>query len=127
MTAYRVSSGRVAWQVVDGEAVIIHFESSAYSSLSKSGTYIWNLLASQARGVESVAAQVSARYATPYEQVLPDVRAFIEGLKTERLVVEEKHGQPGTPTDSSAPASETYESPQHTKHGELEKLILSGE
>ena len=46
---YVANTDRVLWRVVDGEAVLVHKETSYYYSLNTTGTVIWELLSAEAQ------------------------------------------------------------------------------
>ena len=123
--AYRVDEDHVAWRIVDGEAVIIHNESSIYYSLNRTGTYIWNGLTERAACVDDIVRGVSAHNGSAGE-IATDVRDFLKQLVQEDLVVETEGDAPADPENAREPAG-PYERPELAQFGELERLILSGE
>ncbi|HEY2989795.1 MAG TPA: PqqD family protein [Candidatus Binatia bacterium] len=128
MTRHSINTERVTWEVTDGEAVIVQFESSAYYALNPSGTYVWSLLAELPAGVEELTKKVAAGYGKAAGEIAADINAFVARLKAEGLVIEQAHGNGAPPyaPDKSLPNG-SYQPPQLTRFGELEKLILSGE
>jgi hypothetical protein len=128
MDQYTINTEQVTWELTDGEAVVIHFETSAYYGLNVSGTYLWLELANGPVGSAELAAKIAARYGKRLEEITPDVDTFLRSLKIEDLLVED--GKPGAAPARTAELSspkDTYQPPSLTKFGELEKLILSGE
>ena len=127
--AHVVNRDKVAWRVVDDEAVVIHSETSEYFSLNRTGTWLWSLL-EQPQTSTDLAAALSARYARPLDETGPDVTGYLEELTEAGLIV--PAGEPEPRAVSAAPAGaavppDGYEPPQLVKFGNLETLILSGE
>jgi hypothetical protein len=75
------------WRIVDGETVVINLTSTHYYSLNKTGTYVWNLLLEGGQSVDDLAGAVAARFGQPLDVVLGDVRALIDDLRREELIV----------------------------------------
>jgi hypothetical protein len=129
MVAYLVNRDRVAWRVVDDEAVIIHSETSDYFSLNRSGTWLWNLM-DLPRSRNDLAAALSARYGRPAGEASADVDAYLEHLVTAGLLLHDTEAAAIAMSAGSADAAaprDGYEAPQVVKFGNLETLILSGE
>ena len=55
--------------------------------MNKTGTYVWNLLLEGDRSVDDLAGAVAARYGQPLDVVIGDVRALIDDLRREELIV----------------------------------------
>lgn len=128
MKQYSINTERVTWEIADGEAVIVHFESSAYYALNPTGTYIWTMLAEKPDNAGTLSDRVAASYAKSPGEILADIEQFLENLEQEDLVTEQ-----ATPSSTKAPPPDPsgpnggYQPPRLTRFGELEKLILSGE
>jgi hypothetical protein len=126
MQRYSINAQRVTWELTDGEAVIVHFESSAYYGLNGSGTYIWSRLTDGAADADDLAQMLAARYGKRPAEIAGDLEGFLGSLKAEDLITESAAGAPPAhPGESSL--HDGYQPPRLTKFGELEKLILSGE
>jgi hypothetical protein len=127
MALYAINADHVTWEVADGEVVVLHFESSAYFALNRSGTCLWTRLAQGPTDPRDLAAGIAAVSGRPVGEVAADVAAFLENLKSEDLVLE-REAAPGVPAAPAGPCEAgAYEPPQVTKFGELAQLILSGE
>ena len=130
MSLIAANADKVAWRVVDGDAVIVHADSSAYYGLNSTGTFIWEAIATAPLAVEEIAARLSARYGLERETVRADVDAFVASLGGEGLLLEAV--DPTTRSLTSVPScsgrpSADYERPTLARFGELEQLVLSGE
>jgi hypothetical protein len=130
MSRISANADKVAWRVVDGEAVIVHADSSAYYGLNSTGTFIWEAIATAPLAAEEIAARLGARYGLDREAVRDDVDAFVASLGSEGLLLDAAGpvaGHPASIASGSGRASGGYERPTLAKFGELEQLVLSGE
>jgi hypothetical protein len=131
MRRYRANTDKVVWRIVDGEAVLVHADTSAYYGLNATGTSIWEALVSASLTPDEIGRRLSERYGVAADALLADVDAFLATVGNESLIVDAPapNGLPAdAPLASDGPRSERrYEPPSLTRFGELEKLVLSGE
>jgi hypothetical protein len=124
----KACTDNVAWRVVEGEAVLVHAETSAYFGLNRTGTALWVALAGGARTAEELVQVLGAKDGAGLLQAREDVDVFLRSLVSAGLASTSENG-------ASAPSVETttqssggpYEAPALSPFGELEQLILSGE
>ncbi len=83
---WRLRADGLDWRVVDGEAVILDAERSAYNATNASGTVLWTRLQHGATRSELVAA-LSARFAIERARAEADVDAFLADLRSRGLLV----------------------------------------
>ncbi len=134
---YLINSENAAWRIVDGEAVILSADTTYYYSLNKTGTLLWRLLLEQELSVDELAAGLAERFGQPSARVAKEVKALIELLHADRLILEDSGGESGA---TAGPVAELvaelvaaegveggYERPSLEKFDTLEKLIVSGE
>jgi hypothetical protein len=76
---------QVAWQVIDGEAVIIDLASGVTIGLNPSGTFIWTKLLEQDDA--AAAEAVVNEYGIAREEAAADVAELIATLRERNLVV----------------------------------------
>jgi Coenzyme PQQ synthesis protein D (PqqD) len=76
----------LAWQLVDGEGVIVDLERRLVIGLNPTGSLIWSLLKDHDEA--AIAAKVAARFDVAPEAAQADVREFFEVLKARGLAVE---------------------------------------
>jgi hypothetical protein len=130
MARYRVNEALVAWSVVDGEAIVVHTETTDYFSINQSGTWVWTLLAQQPRSQDELAALLAARYGRSADESASESSEFLAQLAAAHLLLRADEAA-ATATALHAAGAETvagyYEPPQLVQFGHLETLILSGE
>jgi hypothetical protein len=131
MHCYRANTEKVVWRVVDGEAVLVHADTSAYYGLNAAATCIWEALVTASLTRDDIAQRLSTRYNLDADVLLSDVDAFLTIVEKESLIVEmaPSNGHPAdtSPTSDGHGRNGRYEPPSLTRFGELEKLVLSGE
>jgi coenzyme PQQ synthesis protein D (PqqD) len=131
MQCYRANTEKVVWRIVDGEAVIVHADTSAYYGLNATATCIWETLASASVTREDIGRRLSVRYGAAADALFADIDAFLAAAGKEELVVEaplSNGNSTDEPRTSETPRPEgRYEPPSLSRFGELEKLVLSGE
>ncbi len=93
--AFRVNTPRVAHQTIDGETVIIDFETGAYFSTDGIGAVIWEGIARNST-YGALVGWLCARYTGARAEIERAVACFLKELEDECLIV---------PCDSAADAA----------------------
>src|SRR5688572_17523119 len=88
MRRVQANTDIAAWRIVDGEAVIVHAVSSAYYGLNKTGTFIWESIASEPMASHDVADRVTERFGVTADSIRDEVEAFLVSLEAEGLACE---------------------------------------
>lgn len=78
---------RVAWQTVDGEAVVLDLATGRAIGLNATGTLVWTYLPSESE--ESIAARVAETFGVDPVTARADVAEFVAMLRDRRLIAEE--------------------------------------
>jgi coenzyme PQQ synthesis protein D (PqqD) len=79
-------SPRLAWQMIDGEAVILDVASARTLGLNPAGALIWTLLPDHDE--LEIAAALARRFAVDVEAALGDLREFVGDLRARGLLEE---------------------------------------
>ncbi len=79
-------SPRCAWQVLEGEAVILDLEGHKLMGLNPTGSFVWGLLDGR-RTLAQIAAAVADRFQVSVDRAAADVSAFA-GLLSHRGLIE---------------------------------------
>ena len=137
LTRYRVDDANVACRVVDGEAVLLHADSTAYFGVNQTGTLLWTRLATAPQTAEELSAWARGFFVDAPADAADQISTFLSCLLERRLVEAVDDGAAATPPgiaarDASQAATADgkrvpWETPELEQFGELEKLILSGE
>jgi hypothetical protein len=75
---------RIAWQVLDGEAVLIDLEEGRSLGLNAAGSLLWPRLATSS--VDELAELLVAEFAIDHEAALRDVEAFLSLLRARGFI-----------------------------------------
>ncbi len=78
-------SARCAWQVVEGEAVILDLEGHKLMGLNPTGSFVWGLLDGK-RTLAEISAAVAERFQVPAERAVADVSQFAAMLSERGLI-----------------------------------------
>lgn len=95
MRRYRVNPRKVVHQTIDGETIVIQFDTGIYYSLAGTGADIWGLLV-DGSSTEEIVSRLEDRYDADPGVIRANVDALVEQLAQEDLI------EPG---DSVAPAA----------------------
>jgi len=122
VSGYRINEPAVISEVIEGEAIILNFESGTYYSLNQSARSIWEDLAA---GVEAalLTERLGSRYGPGVTMRSVDVEDFVAELEREQLIV----AAPDRVAPALEPAASTegdYESPRLEKFTDLQELLL---
>jgi hypothetical protein len=119
----RVNTPLVASQIIDGEAVLIHFETGCYYSAGRGGAEVLRLLEA-GLDLGQIVEDLADRYAAPGD-VREDVFDFVGRLVEEGLVADAPPRDAGTPAVAPADSRPVLEeAPGLEKYTDLEDLLL---
>jgi hypothetical protein len=121
---YAVRAEHTAEQLIDGEAVVINFDTYHYYGLNGTATAIWSLLKAGGREPAELASALSTAFQAPLSTVSPDVDRAIAALLDEGLI---ETTDAAAEVAAEVAATSAYVAPQLEKHGKLDQLMLSGE
>lgn len=125
---FQANTEAAAWRIVDGEAVIVHADTSAYYGLNKTGSFIWESILQEGLPSRVIGERLGTRFGVDSGAIQGEVDAFLASLAAEGLVRDGKASPLAQRANGeSAGAGDTYEPPRIERFGELEQLVLSGE
>jgi hypothetical protein len=119
---YRVNEPHVISEVIEGEVIILNFESGTYYSLNESGMIVWQLILAGC-GRNELLVQLKQRYADGTAVSQPDLEALLQQLENEALIVP-AHSSGTHPDAHIMSTSGPYEIPQLEKFTDLQSLLL---
>ncbi len=129
MRKFAIDQDNCAFRIADGEAILIHSETTFYYGLNEVGTQIWQMLLDGDVTAEEVASRLHGEGDPPAE-LLGACAAFLEELAEEQFLAGE--GDAATqPSLAGAAGDAEWEAPvwmpQITKFNSLDDLIVTGE
>jgi hypothetical protein len=116
-TSYQVATAKVAHEIIDGEAVVIHLETGHYYSLNGISSQLWQWFAAGA----SRGQILEALNPLTAEQV-GDLDRFIDSLVAEGIL--ESGAGPGV-AEPLAKYGAAFEVPALVKYSDMQNLLLS--
>ena len=130
MMRFQVNTDTAAWRFVDGQAVIVHAETSAYYGLNATASFIWEAILGEGLPAGEIGERLGTRFGVDSAKIQGEVETFLASLAAEGLVREGTASATDTPAaggSALASAAGDYEPPRLERFGELEQLVLSGE
>lgn len=122
---YKINVPRVVHQILDGEAVIIDFETGAYYSMDEIGSQVWSLI-DEGFCQSEIVSEFSHYYDQPAADINEAIMPFIEKLLAENLIclvgnVPAK--KPGSDTPISS-EKKVFQAPVLQKFTDMQDLLL---
>lgn len=118
---FRINEPSVISEALDGELVLVHFESGCYYSIRGVGADICQLLTA-GWSLGHVSERIVQHFSRNDSGVAADIESFVKGLVAEQLLV-------ATPAPQSAPKPVTlvaneYSSPSFEKFDDMADQLL---
>jgi hypothetical protein len=115
---YQILENKVSHELIDGEVMVLQFDTGFYYSLNDGAARVWQWMAEGATWPQICEA---------FEPLQPDqaaaLEAFAERLAQENLVVKTEAAAPGA---STLPHHEVlFEFPRMEKYGDMQDLLLA--
>ncbi|HEV7240992.1 MAG TPA: PqqD family protein [Thermoanaerobaculia bacterium] len=80
-------SANVAWQVVEGEAIVVDLASGKTVGLNPSGTFLWTHI-DGGHDVAALASALAGEFSLSREEAASDTDAFLTEMTTRMLIVD---------------------------------------
>ena len=120
---YRVNAPPVTDEVIDGEALIINFESGAYYCLAGTGLAVWEAIA-RGESVAEIVADFGRRYEGDAAEIERAVTALVAELLAENLIVAEEALRPINGKAPETGARVPFVPPVLSKYSDMEDFLL---
>lgn len=123
--SYCINEPSVISEVIDGETIVLNFESGHYYSFNPSASEIWQGVASGA-GVAAVAEQVMRLFAGDPTAIHAEVATFVRRLEEESLIRRADVQVQPPALDRTPPAAPAtpFAPPTFEKFTDMEELLL---
>lgn len=123
---YRLNTPHIAHETIDNETIIIDFDSGAYYSLQGVAFHIWTLV-QQGHSLDAIVAHIHAHYLGQEAEMDQSVRAFVDSLLTNGLIIESEAGQDSAdaPTPQAVDTEPTpFVAPVLEQYTDMQDLLL---
>lgn len=121
---YAARAEHTATQEIDGEAVVINFDTYHYYGFNRSASALWSLLRDGGRERDQLAEALRSAFGISAATAGADVDRLIAALLEEGLIEATASVAPAQP---QIDGDGDYVAPQFDRHGKLDQLMLSGE
>lgn len=121
----RINSPLVATQEIEGEAVLINFDTGCYYSANRTGAIVLQLLRRDLSAPE-ISADLASRFAVSLPVVAEGLVSFLSHAEGEGLIVagEQSSAHSDGPGGSSARSEGEYLPPLLEKFDDLQDLLM---
>lgn len=113
---------QVASKVVDGEAILIDLSSGMYYSMEKVSGLVWSMIMAGS-SIAIIADVIADRYSVPVAQAQEDVRALVEELLADNLVLVDKLRDELSSVPAVDGAVGPYERPRLLKYDDMAEMF----
>jgi hypothetical protein len=122
---FKINTSKIAHDTIDGETVIINFDSGIYYSFDKVGVSIWDLL-SKGFSVEKIIEILQQKYTANDNEIETAVNNFISELKNESLLLPMEEEESADLKFELPILSEKikFEIPSISKYNDMQELLL---
>ncbi|MEX1020865.1 MAG: PqqD family protein [Litorilinea sp.] len=100
---YQINTPRIAHETIEGETIIIDFDSGTYYSAQNVAHDIWRLL-DAGHDTQQIATAIATRYTGAQQEIAAHVIAFVEKLAADALIVVVPDAHPAETSVKSATA-----------------------
>jgi len=119
-TFYKILDNKVAHEIIDGEAIVIHFDTGNYYSLNGMAAKIWQWIVLGANRQQIIDA---------FQEIRPDqiqgLDAFFDLLATEQIIEKKEEAGEMNPAAAMPGDKIPFELPALEKYNDMQALLLS--
>jgi hypothetical protein len=122
---YCVNEPSVISEVIDGETIVLNFESGHYYSFNPTASEIWQRV-SAGDPVAAATERVASRFAVDPASIRGEVEDFVRRLEEEKLI-RRAGGEPvaaPVASDTAGAAGAAFSPPSFEKFTDMEELLL---
>lgn len=125
---FRINTPKITHQTIDGESIIIDFDSGSYFSTAGVGAAIWEEVAQNAV-VSDIVSELAQRYTGDITVIQQAVEQFLLELQRETLIVlldnPPTEPRPAYPSEAQTPAARpAFQAPTIDKYIDMQDLLL---
>lgn len=124
--SYAINTSKITHELIDGEVVIINFDSGNYYCLNKTGADIWEFIQRHFPIADMVAA-LSQKYTASQEDIRSSLHEIMTKLQDEMLIIAYEGNGESNPSKTEVSSSDQkvpFEAPLLQKFDDMQELIL---
>jgi hypothetical protein len=120
---FRPNSPPVLHETLDHETILVHLEIGTYYSLNAVGSSVWGAIDGGA-SVDEIVESIAEQSGVEATAIASSMRAFIDELVSEQLVVERNGGHPFDAVKVEWPEGLRFEQPTLSRYTDMQELLL---
>jgi len=115
---YTINTSKIVYDTLDGEVIIINFDTGNYYSLNKTGRHIWNMLESIPFS-SLIITGIAKVYSGDADYIAKEITQFLKALQQEELLlaIEEERIANSPQSNENSESIDSKEKPQFEKPG----------
>lgn len=125
-----INTTKIVHETIDGEVIIINFDTGNYYSLNAVGKDIWSCLEKNF-DLPGISVEITGRYKGDNEEIKRDLHQFLNGLAEEELIILDKEVKDDGPEISpdkieinEGKEKLKYEKPELIKYTDMKEMLL---
>ena len=118
--SYQISTGKISHEKIDGEIIVIHFDTGDYYSMTATAAVLWEMLMTPQN-----LDQIRARFASWDSRAETSVKRFIDVLVEEGLIHATDGGVGGATAASVGGERLVFEAPVIEKYSDMKAILLA--
>jgi hypothetical protein len=127
---FKIANQKIAHESFEDELILVNFDTGAYYSTGKAGSYIWSLI-NRNVPVAFMIKKICARYEANCDEVEKSLDVFLTELQKEGLIVSETANR-GSDMEGAGEEAKTerttekfgFEAPILQKYTDIQELLL---
>ncbi len=126
---FKIANQKIAHESFEDELILVNFDTGAYYSTGKAGSYIWSLINTNAP-VALIIKKMCERYEVQCNEAEKSLDVFLTELQAEGLIIPEAdRGSNGQEAGAEAHHERTaerfgFEAPRLQKYTDIQELLL---
>jgi hypothetical protein len=119
---FRIDTPRIAFEQIEGETILIDFDSGVYYSAGSVGSDILRQISAGA-DLDAIVAGARERYLGDGQEIERRIRAFVDSLQRESILAEAADGGPA-PAQTPPAEKTAFDPPVLQKYTDMKDLLL---
>ena len=126
---FKINAAKIVYDSIDGEVIMINFDTGNYYSLNSVGKDIWSCIEKNLN-LSAIVGEISAKYMADEKNILEDIHKFLAELKQEELILLIADTNKSSFADEEKPSSDKdneklkYEKPGLQKYTDMKEMLL---
>ena len=126
---FKINAAKIVYDSIDGEVIMINFDTGNYYSLNSVGKDIWSCI-ERNLNLSAIVGEISAKYMADEKNILEDIYKFLTDLKLEELILLNTDDKNSFAKAEEKPSPDKgneklkYEKPGLQKYTDMKEMLL---